>query len=166
MKVTYWLVAAALLGLPGALAAKKPEPDPAELSAPTISAAPVALMIAGFDNDGDTRVTRAEFDAGIDRSFKSGDANGDGAITLIELSGWAQTWLGNAGALPGQYDFDRDGDDRVSSAEYKAEYARRFAELDKNKDGALIRAELITLTAPRFQPRKPGPQPQTQPPPR
>lgn len=148
-----------------AVGARKPPPiDPALLSAPTISATPVAVMIAGFDRDGDTRVTRAEFDAGLERSFKHGDMNGDGQISLIELTGWAQTWLGNAGALPGQYDFDKDGDDRISLDEYKAEFNRRFAELDKNKDGVLIRSELITLTSPRFQPPQRGKPPQGAPP--
>ncbi|RJF90826.1 EF-hand domain-containing protein [Sphingomonas cavernae] len=145
----------------GVSEARKPPPiDPALLSAPTISATPAAVMIAGFDRDQDTRVTRAEFDAGLDRSFKHGDTNADAQISLIELSGWAQSWLGHSGALPGQYDFDRDGDDRVSRDEYRVEFNRRFAEMDKDKDGVLVRAELITLSSPRFQPRQPEKPPQ------
>lgn len=154
MNRNHWLAVAILLTLPVALdARKKPgaEAEPVILSAPTISATPVAVMIAGLDRDGDTRVTRAEFDAGVERSFRNGDVNADGQIALLELSGWAQGWLGNPGALPGQYDFDRDGDDRVSLDEFKAEFGRRFVELDRDKDGVLVRAELITLTAPRFQ---------------
>lgn len=129
--------------------AKKPDP-PAEPTRPTISATPLSVMIAGFDKDGDARVTRAEFDAGVSRSFRSGDANGDGAISLIELTSWSTTWLGNAYALPGLYDFDREGDDdRISEVEYRGEFDRRFKALDRDNDGALLRAELILLTMPR-----------------
>lgn len=41
--------------------------------APTVMAEPAAVMIAAFDADGDARVTRAEFDAGLRRSFDSID---------------------------------------------------------------------------------------------
>lgn len=123
-------------------------------------------MMAGFDQDGDARVTRSEFDAGVARSFKSGDANGDGAISLIELTNWSTTWLGNPYALPGLYDFDREGeDDRISQVEYSAEFDRRFRALDKDGDNTLVRAELVVLTTPRQAPerggrRAPPPQPQ------
>jgi len=144
-----------------ALLARKP--PPVLLSQPTISASPVALMIAGFDRDGDAVVTRAEFDAGVARSFADGDADTDGQIKLIELSNWSVKWLGNAGALPGQFDFDRDGDDAISKAEYAAEFDRRFAGFDKDKDGNLRRAELISLTGQRPLPPRPG-QPPAAPP--
>ncbi|WOK36342.1 EF-hand domain-containing protein [Sphingomonas sp. C3-2] len=133
-------------------ARKKPQFDPAVLSRPTISATPVAVMISGFDSDGDGIVTHAEYDAGLDRSFRQGDADGDGAISLIELGHWAQHWLGDRGAIPGQYDFDRDGDDRVSRQEYQTEFGRRFLELDRDRDGKLVRAELILLSTPRVAP--------------
>jgi Ca2+-binding EF-hand superfamily protein len=134
--------------------AKKPAP-PAEPTRPTISASPISVMIAGFDKDGDARVSRSEFEVGVARSFKSGDANGDGAISLIELTSWATNWLGNAYALPGLYDFDREGDDdRISEGEYRAEFDRRFKGLDQDGDGALVRAELILLTMPRPDPNE------------
>lgn len=144
------LAAMLALALPAAgHARKKPAFDPAMLSAPTISARPVALMIAAFDSDGDGVVTRVEYDAGIERSFRHGDQDSDGSMSLIELGNWALHWLGDRGAIPGQYDFDRDGDDRVSEAEYKTEFARRFLELDRNRDGLLVRSELILLSRPR-----------------
>ena len=94
-----------------------------------------------------------------------GDADTDGQIKLIELSNWSVKWLGNAGALPGQFDFDRDGDDTISKAEYAAEFDRRFAGFDKDKDGNLRRAELISLTGQRPLPPRPG-QPPAAPPPK
>jgi len=144
MRTALMLASLALLAASSPASAKKR--PPVLLSQPTISASPIALMIAAFDRDGDAVVTRAEFDAGVARSFADGDGNGDGRITLIELSAWSLKWLGNAGALPGQFDFDRDGDDAVSRAEYAAEFDRRFAGFDKDRDGNLFRAELISLT--------------------
>lgn len=150
MKYLLLIPALIALGMPSiGVARKKPVFDPAILSAPTISAQPVALMIAGFDSDGDGVVTRAEYDAGVERTFRHGDADKDGAMSLIELGNWAEHWLGNRGAIPGQYDLDRDGDDRVSLPEYQTEFGRRFLELDRNRDGVLARSELILLTAPR-----------------
>lgn len=138
-----------------AQAKKKPKVDEAaQPTRPTLSATPVAVMIAGFDRDGDARVTRAEFDAGVERSFRTGDTNGDAAISLVELTNWSTMWLGNAYALPGLYDFDSEGeDDRISPAEYRAEFDRRFKALDKDSDGVLVRSELILLTMPRVDPR-------------
>lgn len=150
MKYMLLIPALIALAMPAAgIARKKPVFDPAILSAPTISAQPVALMIAGFDGDGDGVVTRAEYDAGVERTFRQGDADKDGALSLIELGNWAEHWLGNRGAIPGQYDLDRDGDDRVSLSEYQTEFARRFLELDRDRNGVLTRSELILLTAPR-----------------
>lgn len=135
------------------MAGAKKEPEPTQPTRPTLSATPVAVMIAGFDSDGDTRVTRAEFEAGVERSFRSGDRNGDGLISLLELGPWSEAWLGNAYALPGQYDLDSDGDDKISPAEFRAEFARRFDAMDKDRDGVLVRSELIVLTMPRLDPR-------------
>lgn len=150
------------------MADARKEPEPAQPTRPTLSATPVAVMIAGFDSDGDTRVTRAEFDAGVERSFKSGDRDGDGLISLLELGPWSNAWLGNAYALPGQYDLDRDGDDKISPAEFRAEFARQFAAMDKDGDGVLVRSELIVLTMPRLDPRgeRRGRQPAPSQPPR
>lgn len=156
-----------LLAMTAVADAKKP-PEPTQPTRPTLSATPVAVMIAGFDGDGDARVTRAEFDAGVARSFKAGDRNGDGLISLLELGPWSETWLGNAYALPGQFDLDSDGDDKVSPEEFRAEFGRRFDALDKDRDGVLVRSELIVLTMPRLDPREErrGQKPATTQPPR
>ena len=146
----------AMLAFAAPVMAKKP-PVPM-LSQATISASPISQMIAAFDSNGDAVVSKAEFDVGVARSFADGDENKDGRITLIELSRWATKWLGNAGALPGQYDFDRDLDDAVSRAEYEAEFAKRFAGFDVDKDVALSRSELIS-----FKPQPPIPMPQGMP---
>ena len=160
MRLGMMIAGVALLAVTTPVAAKK-KVEPPMLSRATLSASPVSQMIAAFDGDGDAVVSQAEFDAGVARSFADGDENKDGRITLIELSRWAAKWLGNAGALPGQYDFDRDLDDAVSKAEYEAEFAKRFAGFDTNKDGALSRSELIS-----FKPQPPIPMPPGMPPPK
>lgn len=121
---------------------------------PTIAATPVALAIAGFDRDGDLRVTRAEYDGQVKSSFARGDKDGNGLISLIELSAWAEATLGNAGALPGPFDFDKDGDDKVSGVEFAAEFSTRFAALDKDKDEILLRSELLMLVDTPFRDRR------------
>lgn len=131
---------------------KPPAPQPgAPPPRPNIVAEPAALMIAAFDADTDAEVSRAEFDAGVRKSFADAAADGE-AMSLIEFSSWSRRWLGNQGALPGQFDFDSDGDDRISWAEYAAEFGRRFAKLDVDKDDALSRAELMTVAGPAFEP--------------
>lgn len=131
--------------LPSAAIARKEEAYVP--SAPTIVASPLALAIASFDRDGDLEVTRAEFDAEVLRSFARGDRDGDGVMGLIELSAWAVATLGNATALPGAFDFDRDGDDKISRAEFVAYFGRQFAALDSDRDGKLVRSELVQLIA-------------------
>lgn len=111
---------------------------------PTIIAKPLAIAVAGFDSDGDLRITAAEYDAGVARSFAIGDRDGDGAMGLIEFTAWSEAALGNPGTVPGPFDFDRDGDDRISLAEFETLFAARRAEMDRNKDAVLERSELVT----------------------
>jgi len=164
-EVRFWFLAPTLLfaplllgSVPGnAQSAKTADGDPLYRPAPaTIVATPLAVAIAGFDRDRDLVVTRAEFDEQVRSSFARGDSDGDGFIGLIELSSWAEATLGHATALPGRFDFDRDGDDRISSAEFEAEFARRFAALDRNRDSRLTRSELVTLVALPGDPRRRG----------
>jgi hypothetical protein len=146
MKIVAALFVAGATAIP-ALAQAPNEEQPYRPTMATITASPVALAIAGFDRDGDLEVSRSEYDEQVQRSFVRGDRDQDGTIGLIELSAWAEVTLGNATALPGRFDFDRDGDDRISSGEFGAEFTRRFAELDKNKDSKLSRTELVTFVA-------------------
>lgn len=107
------------------------------------SYAPVALLFAGFDANADRRLDRAEIEAGIARAWKAADPQGARSIGLIELGDWAADWLGDQSAPPGRFDFDRNGDDRISAAEFKAEFERQFAKFDANRDGFVTRAEML-----------------------
>jgi hypothetical protein len=115
-------------------------------------AEPIGLAIAGFDADHDGRTSQAEYEEALVRTFAGADRDGNSALGYIEYSGWAETWLGSQTALPGPFAIDADGDNSLSRGEFMAEFARQFTRLDKSADGAVSRAELLTLRNPRMAP--------------
>jgi len=149
------VVLAAFLLLPTMSAAA--QVAPADAARPRVADAgrsvpPVGLLLTGFDVDDDARVTRDELRAGTARAFALADADRSGQVSLIELSSWSATWLGDGSALPGRFDFDRDGSDTVSEKEFAAELSRRFARFDQDNDGVVVRAELLRMAPMRTQP--------------
>lgn len=115
-------------------------------------AEPLGLVVAGFDSNRDASTTRAEFEEALGRSFAAADRDGNATLGYIEYSGWAETWLGSQNALPGPFAIDADGDSRLSRDEFLAEFRLQFARLDKSGDGAVSRAELLTLRNPAMAP--------------
>lgn len=113
----------------------------------TMLVEPVAMMLAACDADGDARTTREEARACVAKSFASVDTDDAGSIGYIAYSGWAARWLGDANALPSPFDTDADHDNRVTLAELTARIDTIFTRLDRDKDGALTRAELLTVRA-------------------
>jgi hypothetical protein len=105
---------------------------------------PVGMMIAAFDSDGDGRVTRAEFDAGVRHSFDTIAAGRD-AIGYLAFSDWAERWLGHRAALPSPFEVDVNGDNRITLDELQDRFALFFTRFDADKDGAITRAELVTV---------------------
>jgi len=121
---------------------------PVSIAAPPILVVePVAMMIAAFDADGDGRVTRDEMRKGVARSFAAIDTANTGKLGYIAFSDWAQKWLGDPNALPGAYETDTDSDNQITLAELQAKFDQIFTRLDKDKDGVLTRAELLTIRA-------------------
>ena len=112
----------------------------------TIVAEPVALALAGFDANQDGLVARAEVNDGAARAFAS-VAQGKSDIGYIGWSDFALRWLGDANAVPGPFDVDENHDDRITAAETSRAMLAAFARFDKNKDGTLSRAELVTIRA-------------------
>lgn len=130
------------------IVAAPPTPQPAA----TVIVEPVAMMIAAFDADGDARVTRAEFDAGLRRSFDSVDTARSGTIGYIAFGDWAERWLGDRNTLPSPFETDRNGDNRISYDELAERFALFFTRFDADKDGVLVRRELVTIRPIQFQP--------------
>jgi hypothetical protein len=120
----------------------------------TLVVEPVAMAIAGFDADGDARVTRAELVAGVQRSFTEIDTAGARALGYIAFADWAERYLGDRNALPSPFETDRDGDNRITLAELQAKLDEVFVRLDRDKDGVVTRAECLTIRAmaPRDRP--------------
>lgn len=116
------------------------------------TAEPVGLAVAAFDSDHDGATSLSEYDAALARTFTAADRDGNQALGYIEYSGWAETWLGSQTALPGPYAIDTNGDDRISSDEFLAEFRRQFARLDRSGDGSVSHAELLTIRNPRLAP--------------
>lgn len=115
-------------------------------------AEPLGLVVAGFDANRDASTTRAEYEEALGRSFAVADRDGNATLGYLEYSGWAETWLGSQSALPGPFAIDADGDNRLSREEFLAEFRRQFARLDKSADGAISRAELLTVRNPAMAP--------------
>ena len=145
---------ASLIAVPAHAQTEPPPPTPPGQApaqpAANLIADPVGVMIAGFDADQDGRVTRAEFDAGVRRSFELADTQHRGSISFIGFSDWAETWLGNRNALPGPFEVDKDGDNRITLAELTARFDLFFSRFDVNKDGVIVRSELVRVGPPQM----------------
>jgi len=122
-----------------------PAPDPRQPPQSTIMAEPVAVMLAGFDTDLDGRITRAEAEAGVKRSFDAINVGHADGIGYIQFADWAQRWLGDRNALPSPFETDTNADNRITLAELDAKIMQIFDRLDRNHDGVLDHAELLTL---------------------
>lgn len=132
----------------------RPGEAPQRVSAVPISevAEPLGLAVAGFDANHDASTTLAEYEEALGRTFVAADRDGGGTLGYLEYSGWAETWLGSQSALPGPFAIDADGDNRLSRDEFLAEFKREFTRLDKSRDGAVSRAELLTVRNPNMRP--------------
>ena len=117
------------------------------LTPATMMVEPAAMLIASFDADGDGRTTRAEMEAGLHRTFAASDAAKTGGLRYLAYADWAKRWLGDANALPSPLEVDRNGDDTITDAELQAQFSRLFARLDADHDGAVTRAECLTIRA-------------------
>jgi hypothetical protein len=137
-----------------ALAAQTPPPAapvPPRQPAATIVAEPAAMLIASCDANADGRTTRAELAACIARTFADVDPEHKGSIGYIGYSDWAQKWLGDRNALPSPYQVDSDNNDRITLVELQAQFGVLFDRFDLDKDGAVTRAELVTIRSAAVQ---------------
>lgn len=129
------------VGSGGKPAAYRPAPA-------TIVAEPVALFIVFADQDRDGKTTLAELRktaleaTAADPPWR---ARGDAGIGYIQYSDWAERWLGDRNPIPTPFEIDRNGDNRITFEEFSDRLEAIFARFDANKDGAVTRAELLTI---------------------
>ncbi|MBY0520332.1 MAG: EF-hand domain-containing protein, partial [Sphingomonas sp.] len=95
------------------------------------------------------RTTRDEARACTARGYAAIDTGSKGSIGYIQFSDWSERWLGDRNALPSPFETDSDSDDRITLAELKAQLDKTFTRLDRNKDGVLVRSELLTIDSTR-----------------
>ncbi len=132
----------------GTIVVRAPLPGTPQTPA-TMVVEPVAMMIAAFDTDADGAVDRDELIAGVRRSFEAIDTARVGALGYIQFADWAEKWLGDRNALPSPFDVDGNGDNRITLDEVQAHFSKLFSRFDRNHDGAISRAETLTIrTAP------------------
>jgi len=122
----------------------------------TMVVEPVGMMIAACDADNNGKTTRAELVLCVTKSFDAIDTGHKGSIGYIDYSDWALKWLGDRNALPSPFTVDRDGDNRITLTELQAELGALFTRFDTDKDGAVTRAELLTIRASAAGDRPPG----------
>ena len=122
----------------------------------TMAYEPVAMLIATFDSDGDGRVSKRELEAGVKRSFEAIDTAKAGTLGYIGFADWAERYLGDRNALPSPFETDSDGDNRISLNELQAKLASFFIRFDRDKDGVVTRAELLTIRARAYGEDGPG----------
>ena len=86
----------------------------------------MALLLAGFDRDGDARVTRAESNDGavaLARDWADG-------IGYIAFADWSERYLGDRNVNPSALEVDRDGNGRITPAEFADRIDAVFVRLD------------------------------------
>jgi Ca2+-binding EF-hand superfamily protein len=101
-------------------------------------------MFDKLDLDNDGLVTRSEAVEARARWFENVDADADGYLTLEEMS--AQRRHGGAEGKAGRIErrfakLDRDGDGRLSQAEFTAKSGHWIDRADGDGDGAISREE-------------------------
>ncbi|MEQ8301210.1 MAG: hypothetical protein RH945_11780 [Hyphomonas sp.] len=147
-------LAAALLATACTSRPQPPRNDAGQSERPSVQggmiARPVALLFASMDVDHDHVIDEAELANGITREWQ---AIGEKTVSALALAEWSVYALGDADALPNHIAFDRNFDGQVTEVEFHARLISEFAQLDKDHDQQLTRAELLIKAPARSQSR-------------
>jgi len=102
---------------------------------------PGGLLFTGFDANNDYKVSREEFNSGIDLAFARADVDGSGQLSLYEYQDWAGLALGSKTALPAWIGMDRNGDNSIDQTEFHGEFTRLAEEYGlSSADGFVLAA--------------------------
>lgn len=110
-------------------------------------ATPVALFFTSLDKNADRMLSRAELRAGVAAEWSV--IGTDGGLRALQFADWSKLVLGSADAHPTYVAFDNNFDGRISQEEFLACFEREFRMRDKDGDGGLSRAELLSTIMPR-----------------
>ena len=119
---------------------------------------PVAVLFTGLDTNDDLIVSKDELDSAIPREFFRADIDQSGVLTGFEVADWCALVLGDKEAQPDLRAMDNDMNYTVTPQEFAVALRHEFERMDRNQDGGLSRAEMLT-DAPRLQMGAPGGQP-------
>jgi Ca2+-binding EF-hand superfamily protein len=117
--------------------------------------------MARMDADGDGKVSSAEFVDGHVALFKKVEETGAGVVSLEEIGSHAKGMRAGGRGGPGKggpggpkmnvdkrfADLDKDGDGKVTKAEAEAGHKAKFEQIDANKDGVVDAAEIAAYQA-------------------
>ncbi|PHR93711.1 MAG: hypothetical protein COA69_03510 [Robiginitomaculum sp.] len=123
----------------------------------TMTAKPIALLIAGFDTDMNYVIKPDEIEAGIRAAFSFADTDKSGKLSLIELTDWRRAALGSDNALPGNIAFTPNFSQSISPSSFHDVLKRSIMRFDTDENGNIHRADLLTVEQ-RSRGRARGPQ--------
>lgn len=120
-----------------------PAAEPYRPPTSTIVAEPVAVLLAGWDRDGDGRTTLAEARSGTEAAT-SGPEWTDG-VGYLAFADWAERYLGDRNVTPSAFEIDRNGDNRITRDELLDRVEAIVVRMDNDRDGAVSRTEMLTI---------------------
>lgn len=100
---------------------------------------PVGGLFLAMDTNRDKIISKAEAQSGIAAEWSSFTKRPSAAY----FAQWSIAALGSIDAMPTFMSFDRDFNGVVTEEEFTAQLNRDFDRLDKNKDDALERSEML-----------------------
>ena len=86
--------------------------------------APGAILLLGFDEDGDYLIDEAEVARGLNHAFDRADQDGSGQLSLFEYRDWSAIALGSPTALPDWMTLDRNQDKTITREEFRKAFTR------------------------------------------
>ncbi len=97
-------------------------------------------MFETFDLNGDGSLTQEEIDTARAQQLAGADADGDGALSIVE---YETLWLDamRERMVDAYQRHDADGDGSVTAEEFNARFSGLVERMDRNDDGALSRED-------------------------